>query len=604
MDDLTLTFHPADLQLYAASARVYTMNKPKLDASSPAFTPSRNDTPSAPQLKPQENGRRPHRHSDKRDDFDLQLDEEVLAGNVKIRGKRAEISINHLLDFSLPSRETDSRPSRPRRQRRSSNNEERVHLVGQEYVNANYRFVVDSRGDYRSQVLDPNCIIDDPLILRVIVPKGHQCPICLSEDIVAPRMISCGHIFCQTCLLRFLHSEQTPKKGAMMKKYKECPLCSLSVRPYETKMIIIDESLNVDIPHEDQTSLFKLIARPVDSILPLPYDLDVDRHRLGNIPWYTDKDVFPFARIIKAGLRFSMDCLEKERDAIMRVQQEDLILYNDSGIYASQALEDIDLKMNLLRISFDDDFSEPNQLVNGMDRLSVTSSKNQLEANCYFFYQTAFNSPTRFFLSPLDVKVLLHAFGSFSNFPPQLQLTVENVSYGHTVSQTVLKRMKFMSHLPLGTEFALLDIDWRNSIDPEVYQKFSKELQERRRKHVSKVKREDHEKKRYDSQQEEKTKQFYMQENKGWGSYDFLESTTSFAEDPQAESEPQLSGTSPEGHDYTTTVWGTKIPKSNDPVHEQSDDELFSEALNAAAATSQGKRGKKKKFVIMSSHRA
>jgi hypothetical protein len=585
-------------------------NKTKLDTPSPAFAPSKNKTPSMTQTKqlPRVGNQKGQykRHNDRpsqqdQDEFDLNINEEMLAGNLKVRGKRAQISINHLLDFSLPSRDlvNSSKPP-PRRRRKSSHDEGKIHLVGKEFINANYRFVVDFRGDYRAQVFDPNSVIDDSKILSVIVPKGHQCPICLSEEIVAPRMISCGHIFCQTCLYRLLDSEQATKKHALPRRYKDCPLCSLPVRPDETKLVLIDEALNLDTPKPGEFSNFKLIAKGSDSILTIPYDLELNRSMLGSVPWYSEVELYPYLRIMKGGLKFVIDSLERDKSAIMTQYEEDKLLYNDNGIYTNKALDEIELKKQLLRMSFDDDFNEPPPL----EWSSETASNAPLsESHFYFYYQTAFTSSTKFFLSPLDVKVLLHTFGSYSHFPPNMSLKVENVSYGHAVTDSNIKRLKFLSHLPLGTEFALIDIDWKDTIDPDIYKKFSRELIERKRKLMSRRRKEDHDKKRYEYQQEEKTKQFYMQENNGWGSNDFFGSTTSFANDPELDLRPLDSRSESQPGNYTTTVWGTKIPKSNEEGVDDDDYDPFNtdELLKSLQATTKQRKSKKKKVVLVSS---
>lgn len=633
--------------------------KGKLDISAPSFTLHRNNSAqmTTPQMvkangkshrKQMQQQHTTHHQNKEPQSFGLNLDEEVLAGNVKIKGRRAQVSISHLLDFSLPQRDIalNSKPPATRRRRKSSqHHEEGVHLVGQEFINANFRFVVDARGDYTPQTMDPNMILDDRNILRVIVPGGHQCPICLSEEICAPRMISCGHIFCHTCLLRFLDSEPITKKEGFLRKLRDCPLCSLVLRPKETKFVLIDETLNTDTPHIGREHDFKLIARNVDGILPIPYDLHVDRKELGDIPWYSDSILYPYARIMFGGLRFALDCLERDKQAIIQQDQLDKAIYGENNKYVQQALDEIDERFDLYEYAFHADLKEPNPLATSMEQDPASQNTNYPElneANTYFFYQTCFNSSTKYFLSPLDVKVLIQAFGSFSNFPPRLSLKIESIRYGHTVNMTVLKRMKFLSHLPIGTEFAFVEIDWKNNIDPEVYHKFSKELNERRKKHASKVKREDHDKRRYEFEQDQKTKQFYMQENNGWGSYDFLDSKpghvdlglvtsmTSVANDAtEAESSNDTgdtrggappessSATSAENSSgYTTTVWGTKILKGSAIITESDYDDdpfnteellnaLHNSAKNSDAPANNGKvvlKKKKKKVVLLSSN--
>ncbi|CDR46697.1 CYFA0S25e01068g1_1 [Cyberlindnera fabianii] len=566
------------------------------------------------------------------DDFSIDLEDEMLALGSFPRARRGQVSINHLLDFSLPSREDQLQGQAPpvRRRRRSSNKDRhRIHLVGQQFVNANYKFIVDYRFDYKAQILDPNVLLDHNHILRVIVPKGHHCPICLTEDVIAPRMISCGHIFCHSCLLSFLDSEPLEKKKEGQyyhpKKLKECPLCSEYVRPAEVVPVLVnDVDERFEIPQIGQDVVLKLMARPMDNILPIPHSLNLNHTKIGNSPWYSDTELYQYARILKGGLKFVVDQYEAEKVAIIKQYEEDKLLYNDDGKYVNKALSEIDEQLKLMKSSFGDNYNEPNTLVNSMENLSISKNDSGLDdSNCFFFYQTSFNSTTRFFLSPLDVKVLLRTYGSYANFPTTLLVKVDNVNYGYMVTEQLLKRYKYMGHLPCGAEFAFIDVNWKNMLPPEIYKLFSKELSDRRRKLLSRLKREDRDKKTYETEIEKKAREFYMQENQGWGSYDFLSSQENFGSWSESALPDQLhplgddeirdqDGEEEEGEvegetakekadakpDYTTTVWGTKIPKSTPgDNHDEFDDDPFNteELLKFALSTDQDQNGGKKK---------
>lgn len=565
------------------------------------------------------------------DDFDLNIEDEVLTGQFKSRGRRGQISINHLLDFSLPSRDLEmdkvSRAAQVRRRRRSDQ-DDKIHLRGEEFVNANYRFIVDYRHDYKGQTLDPNLVLENSSVLRVIVPKGNYCPICLTEDIVAPRMISCGHIFCHTCLLSFLESEGTKKKEFSLNKYKECPLCSFSVKPDEIKPVLINQAdERFEIPQVGQDVILRLMAKPVDSILAIPFSLNLNHQKIGNIPWYSDTELYPYARIMKGGLKFLVHCYEADKAAITKQYEEDKLLYNDDGVYVRKALEEIDLHLKLYKEGFADNYDEPNPLVNSMDNLSINKNVSGLnDSNCYFFYQTAFNSSTRYFLSPLDVKVLLHTYGSYANFPSTLLLKVDNINYDHMVTENTLKKYKYFGHLPLGTELAFIDVNWKNMLSPEVFKVFAKELNERRKRILTKLKKEDRAKKSFDVQQELKTLDFYKTENDGWGTYDFVSQERNFGVNEEQSLHPLgdeeiadeninegTGGVTTEDdkeqtNEFLTTVWGTKIPKGSKVVTEddyENDweaDELIRIAKEDKQGTQGSKRkGRKKNLVVLTS---
>lgn len=558
------------------------------------------------------------------DDFGFNIEDEVMSGQFKARGRRGQISINHLLEFSLPSRDLEndklSRAPLPRR-RRKSNQEDKIHLRGEEFVNANYKFIVDYRLDYKGQTLDPNLILSNEAILRVIVPKGNYCPICLTEDIVAPRMISCGHIFCHTCLLSFLESEGIKKKEFSLNKHKECPLCAFSVKPDQIKPVIINQTdERFETPQIGQDVILRLMAKPIENILPIPFGLNLNHQKVGNIPWYSDTELYPYARIMKGGLKFLVECYEADKTAILKQYEEDKLLYDDDGVYAKKALEDIEFHLKLYKEGFGNNYNEPNPLVTSMDNLSVNKNNSGLnDSNCYFFYQTAFNSPTRYFLSPLDVKVLLYTYGTYDSFPSTLLLKVDNINYGHMVTESTLKKYKYFGHLPFGTEFAFIDVNWKNMLAPEVYRVFAKELNERRKKILTKLKKEDRAKKSFDVQQELKTLDFYKTENEGWGIYDFSsQENIAASEEPplhplgdeeianeNVDSTEQENKENPDS--YLTTVWGTKIPKGEKVITKDDyieDDWNTEELIRLAKEEKKDnpkKKGRKKKLVVLTS---
>ncbi|KAL0068544.1 hypothetical protein AAF712_004259 [Marasmius tenuissimus] len=132
-------------------------------------------------------------------------------------------SLNHLLNFTLPPRQSQPPQSIPRRSRKTNSqfgvwNKER-------FVNAQYRYF---------QWND---------ILQVIIPRtsalasaaanqdseGHTaCPICLSPP-TAPRMTKCGHIYCFPCILHYL--------GTSENKWARCPICFDSVTSAQLKSV-------------------------------------------------------------------------------------------------------------------------------------------------------------------------------------------------------------------------------------------------------------------------------------------------------------------------------------------------------------------------------
>ncbi|KAG7099751.1 hypothetical protein E1B28_001564 [Marasmius oreades] len=182
-------------------------------------------------------------------------------------------SLNHLLNFTLPPRQSRPPPSLPRRSRKTNNqygvwNKER-------FVNAQYRFVMNPMGDYTVHFADPDIFFQWNDILQVIIPRssalasaaaneeyeGHtSCPICLSAP-NAPRMTKCGHIFCFPCILHYLNTSEN--------KWARCPICFDSVTSAQLKSVKwfdgpVSSNLN-DTPPGTSTSSSSASSGPRDS---------------------------------------------------------------------------------------------------------------------------------------------------------------------------------------------------------------------------------------------------------------------------------------------------------------------------------------------------
>ncbi|KAJ3175058.1 RING finger protein 10 [Geranomyces variabilis] len=129
--------------------------------------------------------------------------------------KRGQISLNHLLSFQMPPRQRPTSTGKP--VRRKSNvyyepyNKER-------FVNANFRFIMDEKGDYTVNVFDPDIVVDWKDVVQAVVPitKPPSCPICLSPPI-ASKVTKCGHVYCWPCITHYLELGE--------KKWRKCPIC-------------------------------------------------------------------------------------------------------------------------------------------------------------------------------------------------------------------------------------------------------------------------------------------------------------------------------------------------------------------------------------------
>lgn len=479
------------------------------------------------------------------------------------RNKRGEVSISHLMDFSRSdSNNNHSAPSRrntrpftqqPHYQQQQQQQRKWVDPQAEKiaYINTTCRFILHSGVDYRGLMQDPDSLVPLENIMRIIT-QASACPICLEDLPEAPRMLECGHIMCYPCLFRFLNSENViPPGETKPKKQKECPFCFDRVRPTRVKPVTFTVGNDqFDTPREDNDVVLKLMFRPMGSYLAVPRDTENLHHQdfEGEAPSTDLSQVTQFSRLSVGTLEYQINEYDREIDQLIKSRQESRLLYEDNGEYHTDAIKSIEqakkvylepekppeqnpeAQFNMTpSFAWDETVDTLTQQTNDhLEKIGIApkdeteripKSENVLiadyyeDSNAYFFYQAGFDSITKFFLAPLDVKILRAAYGTFSDFPSTIVTRVQNVLYGTTVTPELRKRMKYLSHLPLNTQVGFLECDWRGKISDDVLQKFSKELQTRRKKKKDKDRREERDKKKYQREEEELFRQELLQES-------------------------------------------------------------------------------------------
>lgn len=120
-------------------------------------------------------------------------------------------------------------------------------FIKEQYMQAAFKFVVrparSSEDAYLQYLADPSYLVEWQDVCEVIYtppnvksPQKIVCPICLepANQIIAPRVTKCGHIFCWPCLLQYLQFER-------QYAWKKCPLCSESIYKKDIRRVKILE---------------------------------------------------------------------------------------------------------------------------------------------------------------------------------------------------------------------------------------------------------------------------------------------------------------------------------------------------------------------------
>lgn len=252
--------------------------------------------------------------------------------------RKGQTSITHLMNFSLPPRPQNHQShgySRNNRRNPTWGLGSGYHAVDKaRYVHANYRFVVDPRGDYRAQSTEPDVHLDWNNVLQILASELSQeasCPICLGTP-VAPRMARCGHIFCLPCLIRYMHSEDEGKAPEKRARSKKCPLCFDTVYTTETRPVRWYVGQEGEPPREGGDVVLRLVVRSAGSTLAMPRDgadaLGKDEH----VPWHFAAEVMDYARVMRGGEDYMLDQYDQEIARLELQEKEDEVMFGEDNI--------------------------------------------------------------------------------------------------------------------------------------------------------------------------------------------------------------------------------------------------------------------------------
>lgn len=212
------------------------------------------------------------------------------------------------------------------------------------YVHANYRFIVDPRGDYHAQTVDADVHLDWNKVLQILVSsesQGASCPICLSTP-VAPRMPKCGHITCLSCLIRYMHSEEEGRHPHEKRpRWKKCPFCSDSIYISDCRPVRWYAGQEGPPPREGGDVVLRLVTRASGSTIALPRDGADSLAKDENIPWYLAAEVMDFARVMKGSEDYMTEQYDREIQELEIQEKEDELMYGDDTQWTKKAIRSI-----------------------------------------------------------------------------------------------------------------------------------------------------------------------------------------------------------------------------------------------------------------------
>lgn len=470
-------------------------------------------------------------------------------------------NLNHLLNFSLPPRESRPASSIPRRSRKTANtqgvwNKER-------FINAQYRFVMNPTGDYTVHFADPDIYFQWSDILQVIVPRSSPftasagdssqgdgqatCPICLSPP-TAPRMTKCGHIYCFPCILHYLSTSEN--------KWARCPICFDSVNAKQLQCVKWYDGPTEPgpvAPRPGTTLEMRLIQRPSITTLALPRSQTWPSDLLPphQAPFHFLPDVLNFSKFMLATPEYLIAELTRDRDELAVDHRIMAGMGDPLGSYFIEAADDqvkhqIDkaaaLENSALQMQIDKakrDAKDIHERTAMQPRETLNPAANEFvpaellaarsapavapagplpnhprpqgrqrrnlnppppSTSTYYYYQAASGLPI--FLHPLDIKILLSHFNSYVSFPNSITVRIEGSSES-TVNDDLRKRCKYLTHMPEGADVIFVEADLQDVVGAEGLKNFEGPLRLRAKKREEKMKKDDRAKARAEEKDKE-----------------------------------------------------------------------------------------------------
>ncbi|XP_070760023.1 E3 ubiquitin-protein ligase RNF10 isoform X3 [Enoplosus armatus] len=435
------------------------------------------------------------------------------------------------------------------------------------FLQANCQFVVIDDQDYKAHFTDPDTLVNWDCVqqVRIYSHEVPSCPICLYPPLAA-RITRCGHIFCWPCMLHYLSlSEKSWSKCPIC--YEAVHTEDLkSVVAMETRQYVAGDVITMRLMRREKGALVAMpssqwvkVEEPVrfgDTCLS-PYS-----KLLLTSPAQVLSLVAEEKAVLQAQLSQEEDaqgcfiqsalCLLQEREEMLLKQQR--AKPGDSFDLSSLTLEEPSSPVEevvtntsstkpVLQYSsaFDDEVAEvvevpedaaaelpgfPEGILECVleeppDAMMVAAPEPQLDEEClasqaesgrpstsvvhgpyYYFYQA--DDCQQMFLHPVNVRCLLREYGSLEASPDSITATVVEI-VGHTVTEEIRRRHRYLAHLPLTCEFSICELALQPPVvSKETLDTFADDLEKRKRLRQKKVRDEKRREKRIEIEENKK----------------------------------------------------------------------------------------------------
>ncbi|KAG8455809.1 hypothetical protein GDO86_001851 [Hymenochirus boettgeri] len=469
-----------------------------------------------------------------------------------------KISLNHLLNFTFEPRGQFSGHHNGQGNWGRKNKWGNKPFNKELFLQANCQFVVSEENDYSIHFTDPDILVNWDYVeqVRIFSHEVPSCPICLYPPIAA-KITRCGHIFCWACILHYLSLSE--------KDWSRCPICYSSIMKKDLKSVVATETHLYSVGDKITMQLMRrekgvLVAMPKSKWIKLDEPI-----HLG------DEEHIQFSKLLLASRdQILTQVIDKEKLALQ--EQHSLEKETPEACFIEAAIQELQDRLNSLCTSsktevepaanalktlslehcsndnipvpdskvvhylsaFDEEITEPQCEGNSAESpppnnqvtvekhsnpavdvdftlcnlpTSETKTTEQPEnSHYYYFYQA--EDGQHIFLHPVNVRCLVHEYGSLECCPEKITATVVEVD-GFTMSEEVRRRHRYLCHLPLTCEFSICEMALGPpDISMETLEIFADEVE--KRKHLRQRKARD---------ERRRERRIELEENKKQGKY-------------------------------------------------------------------------------------
>jgi hypothetical protein len=416
-----------------------------------------------------------------------------------------------------------------------------------QYTMANNRFVVGPLIEAsHASLYDPDTALPWEHVEAMISTNENStsCCICMGTLFV-PNATRCGHIFCLTCVMRYLYFEGEGEGGYVAAPSQKCPLCNYSVclkdlRPFtflpDFKKPTEARPFTLQLMTIEKGSIFSRVACSGGSGSGSGSGSDKGNSSprcnnnkelllsVGSIVPAAGSPDAKFNRVSLVSMQWILDQISADRDKLLQYHTRCVSSGDDVGFeeietlpgyvsadveylpaiaHALDALqqreETLNAKVNSLSQSKQIEVKQQHGASTARNAAEIIESVPLiLDGGPCYFYQC--DSGGLVFLHPICMRcILTNAQKSESQTLSSLLtaqvLEVESVR----VTRESRSRTPFLRHLPEHCDLvSLIEIDMTNIVKPEVYALFAEDIAKRKARR-KKVKQAQHREKRDDS---------------------------------------------------------------------------------------------------------